>query len=272
MRYLKKWTLATAGATVCLAGIVGASTGLAGAAPAGDPLDHSTGARQSNAISIASGTYEWYVNGSPDGTITIAPGNTFTSTVFGTNDSGTWIQAGETFGLSITGGTDGAAGCTFAGHVLAANEVSYAAKPGHWACPGYGSSGTFYIAPAPPGASANHAHRDGFATAGAVPMSAGKILAGKYKWLLDGDYPGVMKVASSNTYTSTLSTNDAGNWVQSGSAATFSINAGTDGGGGCLFAGKVNHTGTAVGTTAKPGDWVCPGYGTNGFFTLTKKS
>ena len=272
MSHLKKWTAATAGATVCLAGMVGVGAGLAGAAQSGSVLQHSTPSAQPGATPIGFGTYEWYVNGSAAGTITIASNNTFTSTVFGTNDSGTWVQAGETFGLWITGGTDASGGCVFAGHVLASNEVSYAAKPGHWACTGYGTTGTFYIAPVPPGASTNQGQRDAFAVRGAVPMSAGKILAGKYKWILDGDYPGVMTIASSNTYTSTLSGNDSGSWVQSGSAFTVNISGGTDGAGGCLMVGKVNHTGTAVGTTTKPGNWVCPGYGTNGFFTLKKKS
>jgi hypothetical protein len=269
MGYLKKWTLAVAGTTACLAAVVGLGAGLAGASSSSDTLRHSTGAVLPDATPIGSGTYEWYVNGSPDGTVTIAPNNTFTSSIG--SDSGTWVQAGETFGMLITGGGDAGAGCIFAGHVLAANEVSYAAKPGHWVCPGF-SSGTFYIAPVPPAASANQAQTDPFTVHGAVPMSAGKVLAGKYKWVLDGDYPGVMKVATTNTYTSTLSGNDSGTWEQSGSAASFSILGGNDGAGGCLMVGKVNHTGTAVGTSANPGNWVCPGYGSEGFFTLTKKS
>jgi hypothetical protein len=272
MGYLKKWTAMTAGATACLAGVMGVGAGLAAAAPSGDVMQHSTGVVIRNATPIGPGTYEWYINGSAAGTITIASGNTFTSTVFGTTDSGTWAQAGETFGMWITGGADAAAGCTFAGHVLASNEVSYAAKPGDWACPGYTSGGTFYIAPAPPGASATQSHSDAFAVHGAVPMSAGKVLAGRYKWTEDGYYSGIMTVATNNTYTSTLSGNDSGTWVQSGSAFAFSITGGFDSSFLCVEVGKVNHTGTAVGTATKPGNWACPGSGATGTFVLKKKS
>ena len=103
-------------------------------------------------------------------------------------------------------------------------------------------------------------------------MTAGKLLAGRYKWTEDGYYSGIMSIASNNTYTSTLSGNDTGTWVQSGSAASFTITGGVDSGIGCLEVGKVNQTGTAVGTTAKPGNWACPGTGTNGYFILKKKS
>jgi hypothetical protein len=265
----KKWMLATAGAAVCLAGVVGAGTGLAGAAPSGDVLQHSTGAVEPNAVPFSPGTYEWYVNGNPDGTITIASNNTFTSTV--ASDSGTWVQAGETFGLFITGGSDGGAGCTFAGHAVTSTMVSYAAKPGHWACPGYVSTGTFYIAPVPSsGVNTAQVHGSPFTAHSVAPMSAGKLLAGRYKWTEDGYYSGIMSIASHNTYTSTLSGNDAGTWVQSGSAASFSITSGVDSGIGCLEVGKVNHTGTAVGTSAKPGLWACPGTGTTGYFILKK--
>ena len=134
MGYLKRWTVATAGATVCLAGVVGVSTGLAGAAPEGDVLQHSTSAVEASAVPFSPGTYEWYVDGNPDGTITIASNNTFTSSV--ASDSGTWVQAGETFGLFVDGGGDAGAGCVFAGHAVSSTMVSYASKPGHWVCPG----------------------------------------------------------------------------------------------------------------------------------------
>jgi hypothetical protein len=271
MGYVKKWTMATAGATLCLAGVIGVGTGLAGAAPTGDVLQHSASAVEPNAVPFLPGTYEWYVNGNADGTITIASNNTFTAQIGG--DSGTWVQAGETFGLFITGGGDAAAGCVFAGHAITSTMVSYAAKPGHWACPGYGSTGTFYIGPLPAvSASAAQVHGSPFAVHSVQPMAAGKILAGRYKWTEDGYYSGVMSVATKNTYTSTLSGNDAGTWVQSGSAASFAITSGVDSGIGCLETGKVNHTGTAVGTSTKPGNWACPGTGTTGYFILKKQS
>jgi hypothetical protein len=271
MGYLKKWTVgATVGATVGLAGIVGIGTGLAGAAQSGDALQHSTAAVQPNAVPFNPGTYEWFINGAASGTITIASNNTFTSTVDG-GDSGTWVQAGETFGLWISGGTDASGGCVFAGHAVTDNMVSYAGKPGHWACPGFESTGTFYIAPVTDGVSASHVVRSAFASSGVQPMNAGKLLLGRYKWTEDGYYSGIMTIASNNTYTSTLTGSDSGSWVQSGSAAAFNITGGPDGGIGCLEVGKVNHTGTAVGTSTKPGNWACPGTGTSGYFVLKYK-
>jgi hypothetical protein len=271
MGYLKKWTVATVGTTVGLAGIVGVGTGLAGAAQSGDALQHSTAAVQPSAVPFNPGTYEWFINGEAGGSITIASNNTFTSTVDG-GDSGTWVQAGETFGLWISGGTDASGGCVFAGHAVTANMVSYAAKPGHWACTGYETTGTFYIAPETDGVSASHVVRGAFAPSGVQPMNAGKLLLGRYKWTEDGYYSGIMTIASNNTYTSTLTGSDSGSWVQSGSAAAFNISGGPDGGIGCLEVGKVNHTGTAVGTSAKPGNWACPGTGTSGYFVLNHKS
>jgi hypothetical protein len=268
MSYVKKWTVAAAGATMCLAGVVGVSTGLAGAAPAGDVLQHSTSAIQESAVPFNPGTYELYIDGGADGTITIASNNTFTAQVG--SDSGTWVQAGETFGLFITGGADASAACVFAGHAITSTMVSYAANPGHWTCPGF-SNGTFYIAPVPPGASPKHVVHDPFTRSGVQPMAAGKVLAGKYKWTEDGYYSGIMSVASNNTYTSTLSGDDAGTWVQSGSAASFTISSGFDSGIGCLEVGKVNHTGTAVGAGGEHANWACPGTGTTGYFILLRR-
>lgn len=268
MADLKKMTaIAAGGAALTLAGVIGVGAGLAGAAPVGDPLQHSTGDVQPNAIPIIPGTYEWYVDGTPDGTITISSGNTFTSTLAG--DSGTWAQASNTFGLTITGGGDAGGGCVFAGHVNDTGmNVSTAAKPGHWTCTGYGTSGTFYIAQAPAAPSAAQARGDALAHSGVLPMTSAKVLPGTYKWTEDGYYSGKMSIASGNTYTSTLSGNDSGSYVQDGSAFAFNISGGVDSGIGCLEVGKVNKTGTAV----NPGNWACPGTGTSGYFVLVKKS
>jgi hypothetical protein len=270
MGNLKRWTAVTAGATVCLAGIVGVGAGLAGAAPSGDAMRQASDAALPSHVPVVPGTYEWFVNGGAAGTISLASNNTFTSTV-DTNDSGTWEQAGNTFGMWITGGTDGAAACVFAGHVnTTGTGMSTAAHPGSWACPGYGSSGTFYIGPVA-AASATQAHSDAFARLGVQPRTSANLLLGRYKWTEDGYYSGIMTIAAGNTYTSTLSGNDSGSWVQNGSAAAFSITGGVDSGIGCLSVGKVNTTGTDVGTATNPGNWACPGTGTTGYFVLKYK-
>ncbi len=79
-------------------------------------------------------------------------------------------------------------------------------------------------------------------------MTAGAIVPGTYNWTLDGSVTKKISIASDNTFTSRLNHDDSGTWVQGGSAAAFSITGGTDRSGGCIFVGKVNHTGTAVGT------------------------
>ena len=266
MTKLKRWSAVTAaGATVCLAGLIGVGAGLASAQP-NDAMKRSVPEESPDTTPLKPGTYNWFIDGLDGGTITFASNNTYTSTLDG-GDSGTWVQAGKTTGLSITGGNDAGGVCVFAGHVSNTGKaISYAAKPGDWACPGFGSSGTFYINK---GASAAGEYTGALARAGVRPRTAGHIVPGTYTWTIDGDFSGSMNIASGNTYTITMSVDDSGTWAQGGSAFAFSISEGTDEQGGCLEVGKVNTTGTAVGTTAKPGNWVCPAYGTHGTFVIS---
>ena len=108
-----------------------------------------------------------------------------------------------------------------------------------------------------------------FGGLGVRPSTAGHIVPGTYTWTATGGFSGSMSIASGNTYAITMSVDDSGTWAQGGSAFAFSIAEGTDEQGGCLEVGKVNTTGTAVGTTAKPGNWVCPVYGTHGTFVIS---
>ncbi len=265
MTKLKRWSAVTvAGATVCLAGAICVGASLAGA-QSNDAMKRSVPEAPSGATPLKPGTYNWFIDGVDGGTITFASNNTYTSTFGG--DSGTWVQAGRTAGLSITGGNDAGGVCVFAGHVSNTGKaISYAAKPGDWACPGYGSSGTFYITKGAPGAAE---HTSALAHAGVRPRTAGHIVPGTYTWTENAGFSGSMSIASNNTYTITMSVDDSGGWAQGGSAFAFSISEGTDQQGRCLEVGKVNTTGTAVGTTAKPGNWVCPAYGTHGFFVIS---
>ncbi len=152
---------------------------------------------------------------------------------------------------------------------LTGTRISSAAKPGSWACPGFESSGTFYVGPVPPGASAAPAAGSAFARPGAAPATAGPIVPGSYTWTEDGYYSGSITIASGNTYTSTLTGDDSGSWAQAGNTFALNITGGPDSGIGCLEVGAVNSTGTAVGTTAKPGKWACPGTGTTGYFVIS---
>jgi hypothetical protein len=247
--------------------------GLAGAAPQNNALEPSWAAP--GAVPIIPGTYELFLNGSDSGAITFTAGHTFT-TVSG-NDSGVWIQAGETVGLKITAGNDADSGCVFAGHANSTGTgISNAAKPGNWICPLFhlGSfGGTFYVGPAPAGPT-SQAHSKASSAGGASPATAGMVKNGTYNWTVDGSFPGGkpnrhITLAKTNIFTSTLTHNDSGTWVQGGSAVALSITGGSDGDAGCLFVGKGNHSGSAIGTSAKPGNWICPEYATSGTFTTS---
>ncbi len=266
MTRLKRWSaVSAAGTTVCLAGVICVGAGLAGA-QSNDAMKRSVSEASPDATPLKPGTYNWFIDGVDGGTITFASNNTYTSTLDG-GDSGTWVQAGETAGLSITSGNDADGLCVFAGHVSNTGKaMSFAAKPGDWACPGVGSSGTFYIKK---GAAAAGEHSAALARASVRPNTAGNIVPGTYTWTSTGGFSGSMSIASGNTYAITMSVDDSGTWAQGGSAFAFSISDGTDEQGGCLEVGKVDTTGTAVGTTAKPGNWVCPAFRTHGFFVIS---
>jgi hypothetical protein len=263
----KRTAVGTAGAAFAIAGVIAPGPALAGA-QSNDAPGHSAHEVSPDAVAIVPGTYEWFLNGVDTGTITLAAGNTFTAVEGG--DSGTWAQAGKTAALTITGGVDASPGCIFAGHVNSTGTgISYAAKPGRWICPGF-HSGTFYIGPTSSGTT-SQAHGDPLSGVGGVPATAGTVKPGTYRWKVNGGILGGkphrhITLASNSTYTSTLSSNDSGTWVQGGSAVALSIRLGNDGDEGCLFVGKGNTTGTAIGTTAKPGHWVCPGYEESGTF------
>ena len=168
MAHLKKWTVVVAGgAALSLAGVLCVGAGLAGA-QTNDAMRHSV-STASPTVKFKPGTYEWYNDGAPFGTITVAKHSVFSSSVV--SDTGTWVQSGKTFALYITGGGDASGDCVFAGKVKASGTgVSSASKPGSWVCPG-ASSGTFYIGPVPAGASATQAHGGSFTQSVARPTN-----------------------------------------------------------------------------------------------------
>ena len=192
MTNLKRWSAVTvAGATVCLAGVICVGAGLAGA-QSNDAMKRSVPEASPGATPLKPGTYNWFIDGLDRGTITFASDNTYSSTFGG--DSGTWVQAGRTSGLSVTGGNDAGGVCVFAGHVSNSGKaISFAAKPGDWACPGFHSSGTFYITKSTP---AVGVHTGALAPAGIRPRTAGHIVPGTYTWTGTGGFKGSMSIAS----------------------------------------------------------------------------
>ena len=270
---LKQWsTVAAGGGALALAGVLGVGPTLAGAQSIGPlrqspgAMSPSPGAMSPGATPLMPGTYKLFIDGAKAASITFASDDTFKSPIDG-GDSGTWVQAGKTWGMVIAAGADAAAGCIFAGHVdTSGMGISFASKPGQWTCPGLGSSGTFYVTAR--GAAVTPAMSGAFTHSSVRPRTAGAIVPATYNWTLDNILTKRISIASNNTFTSRLSHDDSGTWVQGGSAAALSITGGTDGAGGCLFVGKVNHTGTAVGAEGKPANWVCPGFASEGSFVI----
>jgi hypothetical protein len=259
----------TAGATLFLTGILGVA-----AVPAGAQSSIVRNARSSTAATataIVPGTYVWYVDGSAAGSITLESNSGFTSTM--ADDSGDWVQAGKTVALAIWRGSDGGGGCVYAGDVNSTGTaIGSPTNPGTWDCPYYPSSGTFYLVPAAANASATHVHSDPFARSDTSGATVGTFKPGTYLWIewldIGSKDRSTLKTAKNHTYTSTLDKNDSGTWVQGGSAIALTIRAGEDGEGGCVYVGRVNSNGT-VATIARPGNWICPGYGSSGYFAVS---
>jgi hypothetical protein len=93
---------------------------------------------------IVAGTYDWIFNGEYAGTITFASGNTWSSSLDG--DTGDWIDAGRSFVMSITGGGDDGCGGVFVGKEnKAGNAIGSSDNLGKWVCPGFSTSGTWFV-------------------------------------------------------------------------------------------------------------------------------
>ncbi len=256
MAGLKKWSAIAAGGTaLCLAGVVGLGAGVAGA---GAPSAFRHAATAAPAASVVPGTYNWVVDGAVVGTITFASGNTWSSSF--DSDTGEWVQGGKAFTMDMTGGSDGSDGCLFAAKVGVGGT---SVNAGSFDCSISGATGT-WSAVSPGGAPTATSHGNPFArTAGAVsPLTS--LVLGTYNWFINGTNLGTITYEAGNVWTSNYDSADGGTWLQAGKSLAMDMTTGTDGTGGCIFAGKVNHTGTKISKAAKPGAWICPGYGSSG--------
>ena len=84
---------------------------------------------------------------------------------------------------------------------------------------------------------------------GAMSPPAASIVPGTYTFFVNGANVGAISLASGNTFTAAIDS-DSGTWVQAGKTAALTFTGGSDAAGGCVFAGKVNKTGT--GNQARP--------------------
>ena len=268
MAHLKKWAaVAAAVASVSLAGVIGMAPVLAGAAPSNDAIRHSI-PTASPVVKFKPGTYEWYSNGAAFGTITVREAQHFHQLHRDTDRLRHVGPVGDLAGLYISGGVDVPGDCVFAGKVSAAGRQSRARASRVTGSAPVTRAGPS-TSPRCPRRSATQAHDGSFTRSGALPIMAGPIVLGTYNWVVDGDYSGNITFASGDTYTSTLSSDDSGSWVQGGKSVALTVNGGSDGDGGCLFVGKSNGAGTAIGNVSTPGNWVCPGYATKGTFVIS---
>jgi hypothetical protein len=256
MAHVRAWWAAAALATaLCLGGVLGVGAVVAGAGAAAPKLLRQSGPAVNPRTALVPGTYTWIGDNSTLGTITFAGGNTWTSSY--DNDSGEWVEGATSFAMDMTGGHDGPAGCVFAAKVGVGGT---SIVKGAFSCPGTGYSGSWSASPAV-GASPATTHGDVFALQGVAPRAS--LVLGTYKWFIGTHHDGTIAYAGGNAWSSTYQ-NNGGSWVQGGTTIAMTMTSGADGTGGCIFAGKVAKTGTAVGSAGKPGAWICPGYSSSG--------
>jgi hypothetical protein len=259
----KRAVFAGVGVALCLGSIGAIGVGAAGASTKGGPLGR-TAAPRVYAGGITAGTYDWVVNDEVYGTITFESGDSWT-TDFNDADGGYYVEAGKSVSTEMTTGGDADSGCIFAGKASkAGTSIGTTAKPGEFVCSN-GRSGTWEVVPegSVPRRSVN-SHGNVFRQSTAASRVPDTIVPKKYPWFINGEKAGKITFSSANTFTSTLPSDDAGYWVEAGSAITLDITSGTDTGQSCLFAGKVSTAGTSIGTSTSPGTWICPGYGSSG--------
>ncbi len=253
MAQFRKWSTAAAlGAAVGLVGVTGVGAGVAGAGTT-NPFRHVAPAVKPGAA-VVPGTYDWILDRTNYGPITFTASNMWSASYDG--DGGEWVQGGKAFAMDMTSGTDAPAGCLFAAKV---GPGGTSIVKGTFSCTN-DATGIWSVAPAPSAAPAA-THGRVFAAHGVAPRTS--LVLGSYKWFIHGAKAGTITYAADNAWSSTY-TGDGGFWVQSRKTVAMAMTAGNDRTGGCIFAGKVNTTGTGIGTATAPGAWVCPGFSSSG--------
>jgi hypothetical protein len=253
MARFRKSSSAAFGAAACLAAVTGVGPVVAGAGAPNAPRQAGTAPEPNSAL--LPGTYNWVGDGSSLGTITFNAGHTWSSSY--DNDRGEWVQGGTSFAMDMAGGSDRGTGCLFAAKVAVGGT---AIVKGTFSCSVTGFSGIWSASPVS-SAHAAATPRDVFALHGVAPRAT--IVLGTYKWFMGSNHDGRITYSDGNTWSSTYQ-HDGGSWDQGGTTIAMATTSGKDRTGGCIFAGKVAKTGTAVNSANTPGAWICPGYSSSG--------
>jgi len=246
------------GAAVGLVGAASLVAGLASASTIGAGTSARAPAVASAALRV--GTYKFIMNGSDQGTISFAADFTYTSTLDG-DDAGVWVQAGKSFTFDITSGADISRECVFIGTLTSKTAIGSASSPGRYACPGVGSSGTWYVKSS--GAGAVQTSTGVSDTVGSA-TSASTFATGKYTLFANGSQFGKITYASGHTFSGTVD-DDSGSWAAGGNAFGMEITENNGGSFpddvGCLFVGTLSSAG--INSSASPGPYTGCGGGTS---------
>ncbi len=96
------------------------------------------------------------------------------------------------------------------------------------------------------------------APAQASGVAPALLTVGTYKVFVNGGAAGTISFASNFTYSSEISGNDAGRWIDAGKSITLDVTAGKDSQKGCVFVGNLTSK-TTIDSAASPGRYSCPG-------------
>ena len=220
MAHLKKWAaVAAAVASVSLAGVIGMAPVLAGAAPSNDAIRHSI-PTASPVVKFKPGTYEWYNNGADVRDDHCREAQHFHQLH---RDTDRLRHVGPVWPISRV--CTSRVASTFLATASSPEKSAQQARQSRArASRVTGSAPVTRAGPStsprcPPDPVRRRRTMARFTRSGALPIMAGPIVLGTYNWVVDGDYSGNITFASGDTYTSTLSSDDSGSWVQGGNVS-----------------------------------------------------
>jgi hypothetical protein len=199
------------------------------------------------------GTYDVFVDGVADGTITFAPDFTYTSTI-STNDAGSFIEMGKSITFDVNSGMDSGGQCVFVGNVTSKTTIDSRADPGRYACPGFPSTGTWYVK----GSGANAVGAlPGVSAVSELASAPSSFSTGKYTFWVNDNNAGKVTYANGHRWSGLVDA-DNGSFAASGYAFGMLISGGAAGDIGCLFVGTVSSTG--INSSADPAPYTgCAG-------------